>query len=64
MLQFQLERGDDEMKYYRKMKWRHRARLDSIGRKCDTARRCDDVDRRRGSTGEGEREEMMTVQLT
>jgi hypothetical protein len=36
MLQFQLERGDDEMKCCRKMKRRQRARLDSMGRKRDT----------------------------
>jgi hypothetical protein len=35
MLQFRLERGDDGMKHYRKMKRRHRAHLGSIGRKRD-----------------------------
>jgi hypothetical protein len=40
------------MKRYRKMKWRQRARLSSIGRKRDTARRHVDVGWR-GGTGEG-----------
>jgi hypothetical protein len=44
LLQFQLERGGDEMKHYRKMKQRQRAHLGSMGRKHDTTRRCDDID--------------------
>jgi hypothetical protein len=36
ILQFRLERGCDMTKYYRKMKWRQRARLDSMERKRDT----------------------------
>jgi hypothetical protein len=52
MLRFQLERGDDMMKYYRKMKRRQRARLDSMGRKRDKTWWRGHVDRRRGGTGE------------
>jgi hypothetical protein len=36
ILQFRLERGDDRIKYCRKIKWRQRARLGSMGRKRDT----------------------------
>jgi hypothetical protein len=36
ILQFQLERGDDGINRYRKMKWRQQARLGSMGRKRDT----------------------------
>jgi hypothetical protein len=57
ILQFQLEMGDNVMKHCRKIKQRHRAHLDSIERKRDTARRCDDVGRRRGSIGEGKKGE-------
>jgi hypothetical protein len=64
MLEFRLERGDDEMKRYRKMKQRQRARLDSMERKHDTARWRDDVGRRRGSTGEGKREKTTPIRLT
>jgi hypothetical protein len=53
MLRFWLERGDDGMKRCRKMKWRQRARLDSMGRKRETVRWQGDVSRRRGGTGEG-----------
>jgi hypothetical protein len=53
MLQFQLERGCDMMKNCREMKWRQRARLDSMGRKRDTTQRRGDVGRRRGGTEEG-----------
>jgi hypothetical protein len=35
-----------------KMKQRQQVRLSSIGRKRDTVRRCDDIGRRRGGTGE------------
>jgi hypothetical protein len=58
---FQLERGGNSTKCCRKMKRRQRAHLSSMGRKRDMARRCDDVDRRRGSTGEGKGEEMTLV---
>jgi hypothetical protein len=46
MLQFWLERGGDGMKQMQ------RARLGSMRRKCDTTQRHDNVDRRRGGTGE------------
>jgi hypothetical protein len=36
MFQFQLERGGDMTKCYRKMKQRQRAHLNSMGRKRDT----------------------------
>jgi hypothetical protein len=52
MLQFQFERGGDGTKRYWKMKWRQRAHLGSMGRKCDTVRWHDDVGRRRGGTEE------------
>jgi hypothetical protein len=39
-----LERGGDEAKRCRKMKWMQQARLTSIERKCDTARRRGDID--------------------
>jgi hypothetical protein len=39
MLQFQLERGGDEMKHCCKMKRRQRVHLGSMERKCDTVRR-------------------------
>jgi hypothetical protein len=55
MLRFQLERGGDVMKRYRKMKQRQGARLGFMGRKCDTAQRSDDVGQRRGGTKEGKR---------
>jgi hypothetical protein len=38
MLQFRLEKEDDKMKYWQKMKRRHQARLGSMGRKHDMAR--------------------------
>jgi hypothetical protein len=53
MLQFLLERGSDMTKHYRNIKQRHRAHLGSMGRKRDTERRRDDVNRRRGGTREG-----------
>jgi hypothetical protein len=53
MLQFWLERGGDGTKRCRKMKRRRRAHLGSMGRKCDTSQRCDDVDQRRDGTEEG-----------
>jgi hypothetical protein len=37
----------------RRMKWRQQARLSSMERKCDTARRHDDIGQRRGGTVEG-----------
>jgi hypothetical protein len=52
MLQFRLERGGDRTKRCWKMNRRQRARLGSIGRKCDTMRWCDDVDRSRDGTEE------------
>jgi hypothetical protein len=55
MLWFQLERGGDGLKRYQKMKRRQRARLGSMRRKHDTARRHDDVGQRRGGAGEGKR---------
>jgi hypothetical protein len=53
MFLFRLEREDNGMKRYRKTKQRQRARLDSIKMKCDMARRCGDVGRRRGGTEKG-----------
>jgi hypothetical protein len=53
MFLFRLEREDDGMKRYRKTKQRQRAHLDSIKMKCDMARRCGDVGRRRGGTEKG-----------
>jgi hypothetical protein len=53
MIQFWLDTGDDGIKHCRKMKRRHRVRLGFIEKKCDTIRRCDDLDRRRCSTYEG-----------
>jgi hypothetical protein len=64
ILLFQLEMGDNVMKHCRKMKQGHRAHLDSIERKRDTARRCDDVGWRRGSIGEEKKEKMTSVGLT
>jgi hypothetical protein len=46
MLWFWLKMGGDEMKCYRKMNRRQRARIGSMGRKCDTAQQCDTVWRR------------------
>jgi hypothetical protein len=60
IFQFYLEMRGDGIKRCRKMKRRHRARLDSIERKHDMVRRCDDVGRRRGGT----REETTSVRLT
>jgi hypothetical protein len=45
-------REGDGTKHYWKMKQRQRARLDSMGRKRDTARRRGDADLRKGGTGE------------
>jgi hypothetical protein len=53
ILQFQLKRGGDGTKRCRRMKQRQRTHLDLIGRKRDTVRRRDDIDRRKGGTGEG-----------
>jgi hypothetical protein len=53
MLRFRLERGGDEMKRCQKMKRSQRARLGSMGRKCDTVRRRGDVGQRIGGTEEG-----------
>jgi hypothetical protein len=50
MLQFRLERGGNGIKRCRKMKWRQRARLGLMGRKCDLTRQCDNVGRRRDGT--------------
>jgi hypothetical protein len=55
MLQFWFEMGGDGTKRYRKMKRRRRAHIGSMGSKCDTARRCDDVGQGRGGIGEKER---------
>jgi hypothetical protein len=52
------------MKCCRKMKQRQRAHLDSMERKCDTARWRGDIDRRRGDTEEGKREETTPDALT
>jgi hypothetical protein len=48
IFQFQLERGGDVTKSCRKMKQKQRARLASVGRKCDTTQRRDDVGHWRG----------------
>jgi hypothetical protein len=64
MLQFQLEMGGDGTKRCWMMKQRQRARLGSMGRKCDMTRWYDDVGQRRCSIGEGEREEMTLIGLT
>jgi hypothetical protein len=53
MLQFRLERGGDTTKCCQKMKQRQRTHLDSVGRMHDTAWWRDNIDRRRGGTGEG-----------
>jgi hypothetical protein len=42
-------------KHSRKMKWRQRARLNSVERKRDTAWWRDNIDRTRGDTEEGKR---------
>jgi hypothetical protein len=52
ILQFRLKRGCDGIKHYRKMKQRQCNCLGSMRRKRDTTWRCDDIDRRRGGTGE------------
>jgi hypothetical protein len=52
MLQFWLK-GGAEMKHCQKMKQKQRVHLGSMGMKCDTVQRCDDIDRRRGEIGEG-----------
>jgi hypothetical protein len=53
ILPFRLERGGDGTKRCQKIKRRQRTCLSSMGRKHDTVQWHDDVDRRRGSTGEG-----------
>jgi hypothetical protein len=53
IFQFQLERGGDGTKRYRKMKRMQRAYLDSMGRKRDTIRRHDDVNWRSGRIEQG-----------
>jgi hypothetical protein len=53
ILQFRLKRGGDETKHCQKMKQRQRARLGSIGRKCDMVQQRDDIDQRRSGTEEG-----------
>jgi hypothetical protein len=53
LLWFWLKRRGDRIKHCQNMKQRQRARLGSMGRKRDTVRRRDDVDRRRGGTEEG-----------
>jgi hypothetical protein len=55
VLRFRLEMGGDGVKYCWKIKWWQRAHLDSMERKRGTVRWHDDVDRRRGNTGEGTR---------
>jgi hypothetical protein len=55
MLRFWIERRGDEMKHCRKMKRRHRACLNSMGRKHDTTYGV--ISRRRGGTGEGNGED-------
>jgi hypothetical protein len=61
MLQFRLERGGNRTKRCRKMKWRQRARLNSMGRKCDLTRQRDNAGRRRDGTRE--RKERRRCQL-
>jgi hypothetical protein len=53
MLQFWLERGSDSMKLCQKMKRSQRARLGSMGRKCDMTRWPGNDGWRREDTGEG-----------
>jgi hypothetical protein len=48
---FRLERRGDGTKRCRKIKRRQRSRLASIGRKCDTVWRHDDVDQMRDDIG-------------
>jgi hypothetical protein len=62
VFQFWLERGGDGMKYCQKIKQRQRARLGSIGRKCDTAQQRGDMDREVAPGSE--REETTPVVLT
>jgi hypothetical protein len=52
ILRFQLKMGGDGTKCCRKMRWRQRACLGYIERKRDTTRWRDNVDWRRGGTGE------------
>jgi hypothetical protein len=52
MLQFRLEGRGDGMNHCWKVKKRQQARLGSMERECDMARRCDNVNRRRGGTEE------------
>jgi hypothetical protein len=53
ILRFQLKRGSDETKRYRKMKRGQRAHLGSMEKKRDMMRRCGDIDQRRGSIRKG-----------
>jgi hypothetical protein len=53
IVRFRFEREGDEMKCCRKIKWMSQARLCSMRSKRDTTRWHDDVNRRRGDTGEG-----------
>jgi hypothetical protein len=53
IFQFWLETGHNRMKYCRKIKRWQRARLDSMGKKCDTAWLRGNVGRRRGGTERG-----------
>jgi hypothetical protein len=53
ILQFQLGRGDDKTKRYRKIKRRQRAHLGSVESKRDTMRQRGNASRRRGDTEEG-----------
>jgi hypothetical protein len=54
MVRFRLKRRSERCQ---KMKRRQRDRLDSMGRKCDTAWWCGDVGRRRGDTRKGKEED-------
>jgi hypothetical protein len=53
MLQFRLEIECNGIKRCRKMKRRQRSYLGSMRRKCDMTRQHDDVNQRRGDTGDG-----------
>jgi hypothetical protein len=64
ILQFQIEKGCDGTKRCQKMKWMQRARLGSMGRKCDTTWRRGDIDRRRGGTEEGKGRRQANANLT
>jgi hypothetical protein len=56
--------ADGGAKYCRKIKWRQRDRLGSMGRKRDTTQQHGNVGQRRGGTREGKRKEMSLVGLT